>query len=214
MVHHQLHALRVRIFVECLEVEVGIRRNEVEDVILRVPEPVLPTDVPAFDQYLIEAVLRGKVDVAAHLFVVGRMRAVRLHFRIVRDAEVHRRQVVGISPRGFPRNHFPPYPDVFHRTNPRHIVELARFVQIQRQMRGEDTACVVADDHCTPRRVTRGLHISFFPLRIRRQPRLKRQRLIVEIERHARVVDKSSLMQVDVKPVIGLHHQRRLHARR
>ncbi len=46
VVHHQPHALPVRVVVQRLDVEVGIGGYEVEDIVLRVSEPVLPADVP------------------------------------------------------------------------------------------------------------------------------------------------------------------------
>ena len=71
MMHHKTHALGVGIFVETCNVEIGIRRHEIENIVLRETLPVLPTDVPALHQNLTEAVLSGKVNVSAHILRVG-----------------------------------------------------------------------------------------------------------------------------------------------
>ena len=71
VVHHQLYALRVGIVVQCFQIEVGIRRLEVENIALPTVCPVFPTDVPTLDKHLIEAVFSGKIDVTAHFLVVG-----------------------------------------------------------------------------------------------------------------------------------------------
>ena len=71
VVHHQAHTLGVGIVIEGADVEVRIRRKEVEDILLRVAAPVLPAYIPAFHEHLAEAVLRSEVDVAAHVGVVG-----------------------------------------------------------------------------------------------------------------------------------------------
>ena len=78
MVHHQLHSLRVGIFIEPVEVEVGIGSLEVEDIVLGLAEPVFPADVPSFHEDLVEAMLRREVDVAAYVLVVGSMDSVGL----------------------------------------------------------------------------------------------------------------------------------------
>src|SRR3712207_823155 len=48
MMHEQLHPLAVGIVVECLNVEVWIRSNKVEDVEFAMPEPVFPAFIPSF----------------------------------------------------------------------------------------------------------------------------------------------------------------------
>ena len=118
VVHHQLDALRVGILIERLDVKVGVRGDEIENVVLRVAKPVLPPDVPALDEHLIEAVLGGEVDIAAHFVVVRRVGAVGLDLRVVRHADVYREKVVGVGPRRFARDHFPPNADIFHWLDP------------------------------------------------------------------------------------------------
>ena len=71
MVHHDLDTLGMGILIECLDVEVGIRGQEVEHFLLHIAAPVFPSDIPSLDQHLVEAMLCGKVDVAAHVGIVG-----------------------------------------------------------------------------------------------------------------------------------------------
>ena len=51
-------------------------------------------------------------------------------------------------------------------------------------------------------------HIS---LGIGREPRLKHHSFVVEVQVHAAIVYQGGLMDVDVKPVVGLHLQGGLH---
>ena len=118
VVHHQLHALGVGIVVEHLNVEVGVRSDEVEDVKLLMTEPVFPSFVPSFHQHFLQTVLRGEVDVALHLLVSGTVRAVGLALAVVGNAETNRRQVVGIAPCLCSDNHVPPHAAVLCGMNP------------------------------------------------------------------------------------------------
>ena len=69
MVHHEAHALAPGIGVERLDVEVGVGGDEVEHIVLGVAGPVFPTFVPALYEHLVEAMLGGEVDVAAHVLI-------------------------------------------------------------------------------------------------------------------------------------------------
>ena len=64
MMHNQSDTLLVGILVQCGQVEIGIGREEVEDVILVLAVPILPTDVPSLDEQGIETVGSREVDVA------------------------------------------------------------------------------------------------------------------------------------------------------
>ena len=124
MVHDEADALFVGVFVQSGQVEVRIRCEEVEDELLLLAVPVLPADVPTFYQHLVQSVLgskamgSGEVDVAAHIGVIGAMRAVGLGVFIISLTEFHRWEVVGISPGALARDHLPPNAHVFHRVNP------------------------------------------------------------------------------------------------
>ena len=85
VVHDDLHPFVRRVAVQLLDVEIGIRGHEIEDVILRLAEPVLPAFVPALDQHGVEPVFGGEVDVLLHVFGRGSVAAVRTEFRVVRD---------------------------------------------------------------------------------------------------------------------------------
>ena len=71
MVHEKFHTLGMRILVQSLDVKIRIRSHEIEDVILIAVCPVFPTDIPAFYQDLVKAMLGGEVDVAAHIFIIS-----------------------------------------------------------------------------------------------------------------------------------------------
>ena len=80
------------IFVEILDVEVGIGSDEVEYVALPHVGPVFPTYVPTLNENLVEVVGSSKVDILLHLLGVGGMASVRLHLGIVGLAKLHRGQ--------------------------------------------------------------------------------------------------------------------------
>ena len=77
MVHDEADALLVGIGVEGRQVKVGVGGDEVKDEVLLLAVPVFPSFVPALDEESVKAVFGGKVDVAAHVLVVGTVLAVR-----------------------------------------------------------------------------------------------------------------------------------------
>ena len=77
MVHDEADALLVGIGVEGRQIKIRIRGDEVEDEILLLAVPVFPTFVPALDEQGVKAILGGKVNVAAHILVVGTVPAMR-----------------------------------------------------------------------------------------------------------------------------------------
>ena len=116
--HHQLHALRMSIVVEHLDIEVRIWSYEIEDIELLMTEPVFPSFVPAFYQHLLQTVLGCKVDVALYLLVGCTMGAIRLALAVIGYTETNRWQVVGIAPGLGANDHVPPYTAVLGRMNP------------------------------------------------------------------------------------------------
>ena len=118
VVHQQLYTLTVGIVVEHLDIEVGIRRHEVEDIALPHVCPVFPTNVPTLDKHLVETVLGSKVDVALHVFVVGLVSAIGLHLRPVNLVELDAGVIVGIVPVATTHNHLPPDTTVLRGMNP------------------------------------------------------------------------------------------------
>ena len=213
MVHHEPDSLAVSVVVQRRDVEIGIRSNEIENIVLHVPEPILPADVPAFDQQLVEPVLRREVDVTFHVVVVRSMAAAGLAPGVIRRTELNRRHVARIGPVAFARDHLPPYAHVLHGFDPRSIGVSARFVQVEDQIRGEDVAGVVRNHHRAPRGTAGRLHVAFPSLCIGREVRGENETAVVQIEMHARIVDQRRFVDVDVEPVIALHLQRRLHSR-
>ena len=87
MVHEKFYTLRMCILVERFDVEIRVRSNEIEHVILVAVSPVFPAYVPAFYENLVEAVFRGEVDIAAYILVVCRMLAVRFRRSIVSNVK-------------------------------------------------------------------------------------------------------------------------------
>ncbi len=124
VVHHHLHPLALRVAVDLVDIEVRIGGLKVEDIILGVAEPVLPADVPPFHQHGVEAMLRGKVDIAFHVLRGGTVATVGLHFAVVGDADLHRRQVGGIGPVALAGDHLPPDSHILGGLNPRGVLNL------------------------------------------------------------------------------------------
>ena len=96
--HDEPDTLLVSVFVQCRQVEIRIRSDKVENEIFLLGIPVFPADVPAFDEQGVEAVFSCKIDISAHIFVVGAVSTVRCGVLIVGLTELHRREVVGVSP--------------------------------------------------------------------------------------------------------------------
>ena len=71
--HHEFYALGVSIVIKHVDVEVWVGGLEIEYIIFRVSEPVLPAYVPAFNQKLVETMLGSEVNVFFYIVVVGRM---------------------------------------------------------------------------------------------------------------------------------------------
>ena len=87
--HEEFHTLGVGILVQSLDVEVWIWGHEVEDIVLVAVRPVLPADIPAFHKDLVEAVLRGEVNVPADILIVGTVGSVRLAAAVVCHSEMN-----------------------------------------------------------------------------------------------------------------------------
>ena len=170
VVHDEFHASAMRIVVERLDVEVGIGCKEVEDLFLGVSAPVLPADVPAFDEHGIEPVVGGKVDVPTYVGIVGAMFARRCCLGIIGQSKFHRWIVVGICPFAFARNHLPPHADILHRMYPTGILDLARLVEVEDKVRGQYLAGIVGDEGGTPRRNQRSLQPSLLAKSVGGEP--------------------------------------------
>ena len=212
VVHDHLHALFGGVALNLLDVEVGIRGHEVENIILHVAEPVLPADVPSLDQHGIHAVRRGEVDVAFHVGGRGAVTAVGPDHRQIVRVEVNALQVVGVGPAAPAGDHLPPDAHVFTGADPRRILDLAGLVQIEREPRGQDVAGVVRDDHRPPGGRGRGLHVGLVAVRVGGQVGLEDHRAVIEFEVHGREVDQCRLVEIDVESVIGFQLQGGLHA--
>ena len=212
VVHHYLHTFFFRVIAQVRQVEIGIRRYEIENEILGMSEPVFPTYVPTLDENFIKAVLGGKVDVFLHVFGRGPVFAVGLHLGVVGFTDFHARQVVSIRPFAFACYHFPPYAHILDRFYPRRILDFTRFVQVEGYARCKYVAGIVADDDRAPRRLARRLHISLVAHRVRCQPRTEYHVLVIQFKVHTGIIDERGFVQVHVYAVVGLQQQRCLHA--
>ena len=198
VMHHQLYSFWLRICIQHFQIEIRIRCNEIKYIIFWFAEPIFPTFVPSFYQYLIKSMFRSKVNVPFHIIVIRCMASVRFCFWIICFAQFHRVNIVRICPRTFSANHFPPHTNVFHRFNPRNIFISTRIVQIQCQLRCQNITRIITHDYRAPRRTTRCLHISFISLWVRCQPRFKNQVPIIKVQMHTGIINQSSFMQVDI----------------
>ena len=135
MVHQQLDTLGVGIVVQHLDVKVRIGRHEVEDIALPAVGPVFPANVPSLYKHLLQPVFRCEVNITLHLLVVGGMTAVRLHLRPVYLVKVNGRIIVRIVPRRLADNHLPPYAAVLRGVNPRRVLNLTGFVEVENEVR-------------------------------------------------------------------------------
>ena len=142
------------------------------------------------------------------------MMAMRLDLRIISHSELNGRQVPGIGPLRFAGNHLPPYTYIFYRSYPGSVLDLARLIEIQRHTGSENVARVVTDNDCAPRRVHRCLKIAFRTGRIRIEEGFENEILVIQIQMHAGIVHKGSLMNVHIKSLVGLELKRGLHAGR
>ena len=98
MVHHQLHTLRMGVLVKSLYIKVRIGSYEVKHILFPVPEPVFPTDIPAFYQHLIQSVRCSKVYVSLHVGCVCRVMTIWFGMSIVCLTELNRVEIIGVSP--------------------------------------------------------------------------------------------------------------------
>ena len=171
VVHHQPHVLRVGIFVEGLDVEIGIGRLEVEHLLLHVSCPVFPTNVPALYQHLVEPVFGCEVDIFAHVGVVCRVSARGFGLGVVRFAQYHRGILLRIGPIAFARDHLPPNAHVLDGPYPRRVGILAGVVEVEYEVGGEHSACVVGYHHRAPRTAEGRVQVSLGTRCVGREPR-------------------------------------------
>ena len=171
VVHDEADALFVGVFVQCGQVEIGIRCKEVEDELLLFTVPVFPTDIPALDEQSIETIGSGKVDITAHIGIVGTVGAVRSGVNVVGLTELHRREVVGVAPSALAGNHLPPHTHVLHGVDPGDILQSAWFVEVENEAGSEYIGGLLAHHDGAPRGMARGLDTAFVASSIRTQPR-------------------------------------------
>ena len=211
VMHHELDTLGVRIRIQGVDVEVRIRCQEVEDVVLVAIGPFLPADVPALDQQGVETVRRSEIDILPHIGIVRGMAAVRRSRGIVEAVKLDGGGV-RVIPAAGAGDHLPPYAHVFHGMDPADIVESARFVQVKDHAALELLHRRLSDLDGTPGRHAGSLQTPLPAFGVGRQERA--QVLALGKQVHAGIIDQRGLVDVDVKPLRGLHLQRGLHSAR
>ena len=214
VVHHQTHSFRVGILIQCHNIEVRIWGLEIEDILLLTTVIILPADVPALDQHLIKAMLGRKVDIAAHILVVGSVIGDRFNLRIVALAKFHTLEIIGVVPLALAEHQLPPNSDVLHRFNPRGILQSARLIEIESEFGCQDFASIIRHLNRAPRRVARSLHPALIAECIGRQMRGEDVGLGIEFQVHTGIIDQRSLVDVDIKALICFELQRGLYTRR
>ena len=60
VMHDHFHTFGLGIVTDFLKIEIRIRGHEIEDIVLKMAEPVLPAFVPALYKHRIEAVFRSE----------------------------------------------------------------------------------------------------------------------------------------------------------
>ena len=213
MVHHKAYALAVGVFVESGQVKVGVGGYKVEHVVFLAAEPIFPAFVPALYEQGVEAVCRGKVDVGAHVLVVGSVPAVGLEGFVVGHTELYRGYIVGVAPLAASRYHLPPYSHILDRMNPAHIFQCARLVEVEYEPGGQYFACVVNHHYRAPGACAGRLEACTYPFGVGSKVDVEHHCLVVKVEVGGGVVDHGGLVQVDVQPLVGFHLQGGLHSR-
>ena len=205
MMHDEFYAFRMSIFVESLDVKVGIGRKKIKYIVLLMAEPVFPSRVPALYKHLSNAVFGSEIDIASHVFVCGSMMSVRLHFGVIDVVELHRRQLICIRPLALAIDHLPPYAHKLCRMNPRGIFNFAGFVEVQDKIRCQNLTCIVAYHDGTPRALAWCLHTSLVTTGIGCEPAFERQRCRVQVKVHATVINEGGLVKVYIQSVGCFH---------
>ena len=83
MMHHQFYAFACSVALKFFHIEVGIGSYKIKHIIFAFSEPVFPTFIPAFYQYLVESMLCCKINVTFYVGSVGRVFAVRFCFVVI-----------------------------------------------------------------------------------------------------------------------------------
>ena len=211
VVHHKADALGMGIGVEGGQVEVRVGSHEVKHVILLGSEPVFPALVPAFDEKGVEAVLGGKVNVAAHVLIVSAVTAMGLSLGIIGHAQLHGRELVGVGPGRFSRNHLPPYAHVLHGMDPGNILQGTGFVEIEDKARSQHVRSSLTHLDGAPGAVAGSLQAAFHALGVGGENGGKGPAPLIQHQVHGRIIQHRSFMDIDVEAVGRFHLQGSLH---
>ena len=212
VMHDELHILAFRIIAEPFDVKIGIRRNEIENIVFLMTEPVFPTFIPTFHQNGVKTILGCKVDISLHIFSVGRVFTIARQFRIIGFTQLHTRNGISISPLATTGNHVPPYTNIFHGMNPRSIFNFGRFVEIQGDAARKNIGSLTSHNHGAPRRHGWCLEITFIATCIGSEMTHEGVVIFLIGEVHRGIISTSSLMNIEIKAIVSAHLQSRLHS--
>ena len=131
VVHHQPHTPLVCILLQGGQVEVGIGGYKVKHIVFVLARPIFPADVPTLHEELVEAAPLGcEVDVAFHVLVVGTVATVGFEGVVVHEVEFDI-ALAGVGPTALLGDEFPPYAHIFHRLNPRGVLNFAGLIEVE-----------------------------------------------------------------------------------
>ena len=198
VMHYETQSLGMGIIVKRRNVEIGIRGDEVEYIFFLAAAPVFPTFVPSFHQDAVKPVLRGEVDIASDVFVVGPVPAVRFGRRIIRNAEFNCRIVPSIGPGALAGYHLPPNAQILDGMNPGDIFQCTGLVEIQYQAGSKRLAGIVGHLYGPPRRLAGCLHASLPSFSVGAEPAAEGKLPGVCFKMHCRIVFQGCFVNVDV----------------
>ena len=204
VMHHKPESLGMGIGIESIDVEIRIRCHEIEDIVLAAVGPVLPADVPAFDQDCIKTVLRSEVDVLSDIVVVGAVPSVRFRLRIVDRTELDRRDI-GVGPASGSSYHLPPDTHVLDRVDPADILDGTWLVEIEDKTAGKLLCGAAGHLDGSPWGIARGLHVALPALCVRGKEGTQSVGLPVDEKMHARIVHKGCLVDIHIIALVALH---------
>ena len=192
MVHQELDAFAMGVFVQGFNFEIGIRLGEAVDLLKGVVLPVLPAFIPALNEDFVDFVRGREIDVTLDVFGAGAMvRARRPGLRA--------------------GDHFPPDSDIFDRVDPAYVFDCAGLVQVQDERLAEHVAGVVADLHRAPGCVL--CQAAFAAVRAGGEMGPEGVS-VLQLEAHRAEICAGGFVDVDIKAVVSLQLERSLHSGR
>ena len=89
VMHNHFHAFGLGIITDFLKIEIRVWSHEIEDIVFKMTEPVLPAFVPALNENRVESIIRSKVNVFLHILCSSPVMAMRFDLRIISHSELY-----------------------------------------------------------------------------------------------------------------------------